>query len=82
MKTTILHGNIVSAPELGKLDIVENGYLIAEDGIIVGVYETLPEKYAGCAVEECGDNLIFQTFSDMHLHAPQYAMLGMGMICL
>lgn len=79
MKVTILHGNIVSAPELGKLDIVENGYLVAEDGIIVGVYETLPEKYASCEVEGCGDNLILQTFSDMHLHAPQYAMLGMGM---
>ena len=79
MNVTILHGNIVSAPELGKLDIVENGYLVAEDGIIVGVFETLPEKYAGCAVEDCGNDLIIQSFSDMHLHAPQYAMLGMGM---
>ena len=79
MNVTILHGNIVSAPELGKLDIVENGYLVAEDGIIAGVYETLPEKYAGCEVEDYGNKLVFQTFSDMHLHAPQYAMLGMGM---
>ena len=79
MKTTILKGNIVAAPELGKLDIVENGYLVAVDGIIEGVYETLPEKYAGCEVEDCGKDLILQTFSDMHLHAPQYAMLGMGM---
>ena len=79
MKTTILKGNIVAAPELGKLDIVENGYLVAVDGIIEGIYETLPEKYAGCEVEDCGKDLILQTFSDMHLHAPQYAMLGMGM---
>ena len=79
MNTTILKGNIVAAPELGKLDITENGYLVAEDGIIVGVYETLPEKYAACEVEDCGNDLILQTFSDMHLHAPQYAMLGMGM---
>ena len=79
MKTTILKGNIVAAPELGKLDIVENGYLVAVDGVIEGVYETLPEKYAGCEVEDCGKDLILQTFSDMHLHAPQYAMLGMGM---
>ena len=79
MKTTILKGNIVAAPELGKLDIVENGYLVAVDGVIEGVYETLPEKFAGCEVEDCGNNLILQTFSDMHLHAPQYAMLGMGM---
>ena len=79
MKTTILKGNIVAAPELGKLDIVENGYLVAVDGVIEGVYETLPEKFAGCEVEDCGKDLILQTFSDMHLHAPQYAMLGMGM---
>lgn len=79
MNTIILKGNIVAAPELGKLDIVENGYLVAVDGIIEGVYETLPEKFAGCEVEDCGKNLILQTFSDMHLHAPQYAMLGMGM---
>ena len=79
MKTTILKGNIVAAPELGKLDIVENGYLVAVNGIMEGVYETLPEKFAGCEVEDCGKDLILQTFSDMHLHAPQYAMLGMGM---
>ena len=79
MKTTILKGNIVAAPELGKLDIVENGYLVAVDGVIEGVYETLPEKFADCEVEDFGKDLILQTFSDMHLHAPQYAMLGMGM---
>ena len=79
MNTTILKGNIVAAPALGKLDIVENGYLVAVDGVIEGVYETLPEKFAGCEVEDCGKDLILQTFSDMHLHAPQYAMLGMGM---
>ena len=79
MQTTILKGNIVAAPELGKLDIVENGYLVAVDGVIEGVYETLPEKFTGCEVEDCGKDLILQTFSDMHLHAPQYAMLGMGM---
>ena len=79
MNTTILKGNIVAAPALGKLDIVENGYLVAVDGVIEGVYENLPEKFAGCEVEDCGKDLILQTFSDMHLHAPQYAMLGMGM---
>ena len=79
MKTTILHGNIVSAPELGKLEIVEHGYLVAEDGIIVGVFEHLPDKYIGHEIIGTGNNLILQSFSDMHLHAPQYAMLGMGM---
>ena len=79
MKTTILKGTIVSAPALGALDITENGYLVAVDGRIQGVYETLPPQFAGCAVEDCGRDLILQSFADMHLHAPQYPMLGMGM---
>ena len=79
MAVTILKGTIVSAPELGKLDITENGYLVAENGIVTGVFPILPEQYAGASVEDYGDALILQSFADLHLHAPQYPMLGMGM---
>ena len=79
MNITILHGNIVSAPELGKLEIVEHGYLVAKNGIIEGVYQHLPDKYIGHEIIGRGNNLILQSFSDMHLHAPQFPMLGMGM---
>ena len=79
MAITILKGTIISAPELGKLDITEHGYLVAEDGKIAGVFSTLPEQYAGAAVEDYGDALILQSFADLHLHAPQYPMLGTGM---
>ncbi len=75
----ILKGHIVSAPELGKLDVTENGFMVLEDGVIRGVYEQLPEQYAGEEVTDYGDCLIMQSFADMHLHAPQYPMLGMGM---
>ena len=77
--TTILKGNIVSAPVLGKLEVTEKGYLIAEEGVITGVYPVLPEQYAGAAVEDYGDDLIVQSFADLHLHGAQYPMLGMGM---
>lgn len=79
METRIIKGNIISAPEFGKLDITENGYLAAVDGRITGVYQKLPEEYADREVEDYGDALVMQSFSDMHLHAPQYPMLGMGM---
>lgn len=79
MSVTILKGTIVSASALGKLDITENGYLAAEDGIITGVFPVLPEQYAGASVEDHGNALILQSFADLHLHAPQYPMLGMGM---
>ena len=82
MSVTILKGNIVSAPQLGTLEITENGYLVAEDGIITGVYPVLPEQFAGAPVEDFGDALILQSFADLHLHAPQYPMLGTGIILL
>jgi guanine deaminase len=79
MAVTILKGTIVSARSPEKPDITENGYLVAENGIITGVFPTLPEQYAGAPVEDWGDALILQSFADLHLHAPQYPMLGMGM---
>ena len=79
MAITILRGTIVSAPELGKLDITEHGYLVAEDGKITGVFTTLPEQYAGAPVEDYGSALILQSFADLHIHGSQYPMLGTGM---
>ena len=44
-----------------------------------GIYPTLPENMAETAVEDFGDALILQSFSDMHLHGPQYEYMGTGM---
>ena len=79
MSITISKGAVVSAPALGKLEITEGGYLVAEDGNITGVFPVLPERYAGAPVEDYGDAMILQSFADLHLHAPQYPMMGMGM---
>ena len=79
MELRIIKGNIISVPEFGRLDITENGYLVTADGKITGVYPELPAEYAGAEVEDYGNALVMQSFADMHLHAPQYPMLGMGM---
>ena len=71
MALTILKGSIVSAPALGELEITERGYLVAEEGKIVGVFPRLPEEYAAAHVEDWGEALILQSFADLHLHAPQ-----------
>ena len=77
--TTILHGSIVHTPVLGRLEALAGGYMALEDGAILGIWPTLPEEYRRCPVEDYGDSLILQSFADLHLHAPQYPMLGMGM---
>ena len=79
MSLTIIKGTILSAPALGQLEAVPGGYLVAVDGAIQGIYPVLPEQYVGAPVEDFGDALILQSFADLHLHAPQYPMLGMGM---
>lgn len=76
---TILKGHIVEAKRFGDPVITENGYLVAERGRITGVFANLPERFSGAKAEDYSNRLIFQGFCDMHLHAPQYPMLGMGM---
>lgn len=76
---TILKGNIISSDSLKEITIYENSYLVSKDGKIIGIYKLLPSEFSNLKVKDYKDNLIFQSFSDMHLHAPQYPMLGMGM---
>ncbi len=58
----------------------ENSYLVTENGVILGVFEReLPEKYKDAKIEDFGDAILTPAFCDLHLHAPQFPMLGMGM---
>lgn len=74
-----IKGNIVHSKKIGKLDVFENGYIVVEDGSIVGLFRTLPDKFEGIHIIDYSNMLILQSFCDMHLHAPQYPMLGLGM---
>ena len=75
----LIKGHIIEAKTFGDPVITENGYLAAENGVVLGVYSTLPERFSGVPVTDYSNQLVLQGFCDMHLHAPQYPMLGMGM---
>lgn len=75
----IIKGNIIEAKGFGKLNTIVNGcILVDDDGIILDVLSSVPIGFTG-EIVDYGNDLILQSFSDMHLHAPQYPMLGMGM---
>lgn len=76
---SILKGNFIEAKRCGELTITPQGYMALENGRIQGLYPVLPERYAGAPVEDMGEALVLQGFCDLHLHAPQYPMLGLGM---
>lgn len=75
----VLCGNIVAAPALGTLDCTEHGFLVLENGRVLGKFTELPERFQNAERDDFGDALILPAFCDLHLHAPQYPMLGMGM---
>ena len=75
-----LKGNLIAAPRLGVLDCLPGGCLrLAEDGTVLEILPHLPEDVGGEPVLDFGDCLVLQSFCDMHLHGPQYPMVGMGM---
>ena len=78
-KTLILKGNIIYTETPEKLTTLENGYLVSEDGVVTGVFAQLPERYANANITDYGDRLIIPGLADLHLHAPQFAVRGMGM---
>lgn len=79
--TEIYKADIVYAPTLDLLEEIESGYIVVRNGEIEGVYDTLPEKYDKEKITELG-GLLIPGMTDMHVHAPQYALRGVGFLSL
>ena len=75
----ILHGDILFSESPERLSIHENSYIGIENGCVLSIWDRVPEQYAGIPVTDHGRNLIIPAFSDLHIHAPQYAQRGTGM---
>ena len=75
----VYHGNIVYSAGRDKLAVHPNSYIAVENGMVEGIWEKLPEKYAGAPLTDYGKNVIIPAFSDLHVHAPQYPQRGLGM---
>lgn len=74
-----LKGNVLYTPSQGKLVSLPEHYLVCEDRKVTGIFPVLPERFEGMGVEDCGGALIIPGFVDLHMHAPQYAVRGLGM---
>ena len=77
--TIILKGNILYTPNPSALVSIQQGYVIAVDGVVVHCGESIPTVYTEYDVVDYGDNLIIPGFVDTHAHAPQYCNRGLGM---
>lgn len=77
--TFALKGTICWSKGSRELAIMENGFLICEDGVSAGVWQELPERFAGIPCTDVSGALIVPGLTDLHLHAPQYNFRSVGM---
>ena len=71
-----IHGDIIWTEEPGSFRYAEGGYLTVDDGKIVSVSSGQP---ADTEIIDMDGHLVFPGLSDLHLHAPQYAFMGLYM---
>lgn len=76
----IYKAHIIDTPTPDQFRIIPNGYVHVNDqGIIEGVYETLPPSLTSEPITDFGDQLLIPAFYDLHIHAPQYRNMGLAM---
>ena len=75
----LYHADIVYSRSRDELAVCRGGYIAVENGIVEGIYEQLPPKYASVPLTDYGDSVMIPAFSDLHVHAPQYPQRGLGM---
>ncbi|MBU3145392.1 guanine deaminase [Clostridium sp. CF012] len=74
-----LKGNIIFTASTEKFQVHENSYLVEYDGMVCGIFKELPDHLKGIEVEDFGNSLIIPGFIDMHMHAPQFQNIGLGL---
>ena len=74
-----LKGDICCSKSLTELETLKNGYVVCKDGIVEGIYETLPEEYKNIEIKNYEHKLIIPGLVDLHMHAPQYTYRGLHM---
>ena len=79
MNATVLHGHICHSKTPNQIEIIENGYIVVEGDICVGVFSELLPGFDSFPLVDYGDRLIIPGMTDLHLHAPQFSFRGSGM---
>lgn len=71
-----IKGDFIWTEEPSRFRTMRNGYLVVDNGVIESLTEECPENYD---IIDYSGHLIIPGLSDLHLHAPQYAYMGLYM---
>lgn len=76
MASYAIKGDFIWTEEPSRFRTMRNGYLVVDNGVIESLTEECPENYD---IIDYSGHLIIPGLSDLHLHAPQYAYMGLYM---
>lgn len=79
MDKFVLKGDIIFTPKSSSFVSYEDSYLVVENGKVVGIFKDLKEKYKDYPLKDYTGKMIIPGFVDLHLHAPQYPNIGLGL---
>lgn len=79
MDRVIYKGDIVFTPTKDKFEIYEDSYILVEDGKVAGIHKKIQGKYEDPPIKDFTGKMILPGFVDLHLHAPQYPNIGLGL---
>lgn len=79
MDKLVLKGDIIFTATKDSFESYEDSYLVVEKGKVVGIYRELKEKYKDYPLKDYTGKMIIPGFVDLHLHAPQYPNIGLGL---
>ncbi|MCR5789252.1 MAG: amidohydrolase family protein [Lachnospiraceae bacterium] len=72
----VLRGAVVYSGSETELMAYEDAFVVCVNGVSEGVFTELPEVYKALPLTDAGGMLIMPGMTDLHIHAPQYALRG------
>lgn len=75
----LIKGNIIFTKNKDEFEVIENGFILEDKGIICDVGLSLDKTHADVEIIDYSNHLLIPGFVDLHFHAVQYGNLGIGL---
>jgi guanine deaminase len=75
----VLRGSVCYSTGIESILVMEDGFLVCEDGVSKGCFPRLPGEYKNFPIVDYSGKLVVPGLTDLHMHAPQYGSRALAM---